>query len=79
MKVRELLVDRDDASWRLAYAAVEGGITMYHHASWQLFEVGDGRTRFVWISDFLPHDVAPEFRTLVDAGTAALVQVLEAS
>jgi carbon monoxide dehydrogenase subunit G len=77
MVVREIIVDRDDKFMRLVYAAVEGGVTTHHNASWQLFNAGKGRTRFVWISDFLPDEVAPTVQELVDAGTAALKRVLE--
>jgi hypothetical protein len=56
---------------------VEGGVTTHHNASWQLFAAGEGKTRFVWISDFLPDEVAPTVQELVDAGTAALKRVLE--
>jgi uncharacterized protein YndB with AHSA1/START domain len=77
MEVREIIIDRNDAAMRLVYAAVEGGVTTHHNASWQLFEAGEGRTRFVWISDFLPDEVAPEVRELVEAGTAAFKRVME--
>jgi carbon monoxide dehydrogenase subunit G len=77
MTVRERIIDRDDDAMRFVYAAVEGGITTHHNASWQLFAAENGATRFVWISDFVPDEAAPPVRELVDAGSAVMKKVLE--
>jgi hypothetical protein len=39
---------------------------------------GDGRCRFVWISDFVPDAERAAVEPLVDAGCAAMRRVLEA-
>lgn len=75
--VRERIIDRDDEAMRLVYAAVQGGVTTHHNASWQLFPAENGATRFVWISDFVPDEATTVVRQLVDAGTAAMKKVLE--
>jgi carbon monoxide dehydrogenase subunit G len=78
MKVREVIVALDDSIRRFVYAAVEGGLTTHHNASWQIFDDGHGGTRFVWISDFLPNDAAAPIQQLVDKGAEAMKKTLEA-
>ena len=56
--VRELIVDVDDEARRLAWSVVGGRMT-HHNASAQVFPDGEGGSRFVWIADLLPHEVAP--------------------
>ena len=77
MVVRERIVDLDHTKRRFVYAAVEGGITTHHNASWQLFDEGGASTRFVWISDFLPDSAAPQFQQLVDKGSDVMKRTLE--
>jgi len=74
--VRELIVDVDDRARRLAYAAVGGRFT-HHHASIQVFTVGDARSRIVWIADLLPDDVARLVDGLMEQGCAAMTRTLE--
>jgi len=74
--VKELLVDLDDDARRLAWSVVDGPYT-HHNASAQLFPEGNGQTRFVWIADFLPHEIAPHIDTLMERGTAVLQATLE--
>ena len=61
--VRELLVDLDDEARRLVWSVVEGPYT-HDNASAQVFDEGGGRSRFVWINDFLPGD--PELVQRID-------------
>ena len=75
-QVREQLVDLDDARHRLAYAAVAGRFS-HHSASMQVIAEGPERSRFVWISDFLPNEVEPMVRALVQQGTAAFQRAAE--
>lgn len=77
MIVRELILDLDDDQRRLAYAAVGGGRTTYHHASMQVFPDGAGRTRLVWITDLLPDEAAEPVGALVRQGSAAMKAALE--
>jgi carbon monoxide dehydrogenase subunit G len=74
--VRELIVDIDDEARRFAYAAVEGRTT-HHNASMQVFADGPERSRLVWITDMLPHNLASSIGKLVEQGAAAMKQTLE--
>lgn len=74
--VRELIVDVDDATRRVAYAAV-GGRAAHHHAVMQVFADGPERSRLVWVTDVLPHDIAGPIGTMVEAGAVAIKRTLE--
>lgn len=76
MVVRELIVDVDDVARRFVYAAV-GGRATHHSSSIQVFAEGEGRTRVVWITDLLPHELAGPITALVEQGAAAMKQTLE--
>jgi len=72
---REILVDCDEAQRRLVYAIVSERIRQ-HSASAQVFAEPDGRTRFVWIADVLPNEIAPYMDTQMDLGVAAMQKAL---
>ncbi|HSU93107.1 MAG TPA: SRPBCC family protein [Gemmatimonadaceae bacterium] len=72
---RELLVTIDDEARRFAYASV-GGRTTHHNASMQVFPHGEG-TRFVWITDVLPDEIADSIRALVEQGSQIIKRTLE--
>src|SRR5438552_12393146 len=55
--VRERIVDINDRTRRLAYAAVEWRTT-HHNASFQVVPEGRDRCRVVWITDLLPNSLA---------------------
>ena len=74
---RERVIDVDDARRRVAYSALDAPGLSHHHASMQIVEDGPGRCRFIWITDFLPAEAAPNLQPLIDAGTAALKSNLE--
>jgi len=75
---RELLVATDDDARRLAYSIVDGPLPITHHnASAQVLDESDGRSRFVWIADVLPDDVAATMSGLMERGTAAAKKALE--
>ena len=75
---RELIVDVDDESRRLAYAVVEGRMALqHHHASFQVFAEGARRTRLVWITDLLPNEFTAETRARVERGAAVMKETLE--
>jgi carbon monoxide dehydrogenase subunit G len=65
--VRELIVDIDVPARRVAYAAV-GGRSTHHNASMQVFDDTGGRSRLVWIADFLPNEVAVAVGAMMDQG-----------
>ena len=72
---REILVDCDDAKRRLVYAIVSERIKQ-HSASAQVFAESDGRTRFVWIADVLPNEIAPYMDAQMDLGLHAMQKSL---
>ena len=72
---REILVDCDDKKRRLVYAIVSERIKQ-HSASAQVFAESDGRARFVWIADVLPHDVAPYMNAQMDQAALAMQKAL---
>jgi Polyketide cyclase / dehydrase and lipid transport. len=78
MVARELIVDCDDDSRRVAWSAVGGQLT-HHNASAQVFADGDGRSRFVWIADLLPHELSPAIAGMMDQGLAVIKRTLESS
>ncbi|HEY0628558.1 MAG TPA: SRPBCC family protein [Sphingomicrobium sp.] len=77
MTVRERIIDVSDERRRVAYSAIEGTPMTHHNASMQIVPDGEGRCRFVWIADYLPHDFGEKMRPLIEAGTEALKVNLE--
>ncbi len=73
---RELIVDVDDGSRRLVWAAV-GGRPTHHNASLQVFVEGERRSRVVWIADLLPNDLVSPIAALIDQGMAVMKKTLE--
>jgi hypothetical protein len=73
---RELIVDVDDNTRRVAYSVV-GGEPKHHHASMQVFADGDGRSRLVWITDLLPNELAPTIGGMMEQGSAVMKRTLE--
>ena len=73
---RELIVAVDDADRRVAWAVVGGAMT-HHNASAQVFADGTGGTRFVWIADLLPDEMAPGVAAMMDEALAAITRTLE--
>src|SRR5437870_9948377 len=71
MVARELIVDVDDDTRRLAWSVVGGRMT-HHNASAQVFAESDGRSRFVWIADLLPHELKPAIAAMIDEGLAVI-------
>jgi carbon monoxide dehydrogenase subunit G len=73
---REVIVDLDEPARRLAWSASGGRLT-HHNASAQVFAEGAGRTRFVWIADLLPNEMAPAITAMIEAGLEAIRKTLE--
>jgi carbon monoxide dehydrogenase subunit G len=78
MTARELIVDIDDQARRLVWSVVGGQMT-HHNASAQVFPDDQGRSRFVWIADLLPHELAPSIAQMIDQGLAVIKQTLEST
>lgn len=74
---REVLVGLDDDRRRFAYSA-RGERFAHHSASNQVFDEGEGRSRFVWIADLLPDDLAPMVEGMMNQGADVLKATLEA-
>ena len=79
MVVHERILDIDDARRRVAYTVTDGPGITYHHASMEIVEAGPDRCLFVWITDFLPKEIADNLRPLIEHGTQALKANLERS
>ena len=75
--VRERLVGIDEQARRIAYTVV-GGKAAHHHASAQVLPESDGRTRFVWITDVLPHEAGGPIGAMMALGAAAMTKALGA-
>ena len=69
--VRERIVALDDDRRRIAYAVLREGL-VHHSAAMQVFAEGQGSSRFVWTSDFLPDGLAASFGPLIVRGAAAI-------
>lgn len=76
MTARELLVSCDDVARRLVYSAVGGRLT-HHNAAAQVFDEAGGGCRFVWVTDFLPDEMAPAIDTMMTRGAAVMKEALE--
>lgn len=74
--VRERIVDVDEERMRLVYAVL-GDLFEHHSASMQILPVDEERSRFVWISDFLPDERAETVRPLMEQGARALARNIE--
>ncbi|MFG2002924.1 SRPBCC family protein [Spirillospora sp. NPDC048911] len=75
---RERLVGIDDGACRIAYSVIESPIGFAQHmASAQVFAEGE-RSRFVWITDCLPHEAAGVVGDMMSQGLAAMKRTLEA-
>jgi carbon monoxide dehydrogenase subunit G len=77
MVAREEIVAVDDAARRVAWAIV-GQQFLHYNGAAQVFDHANG-TRFVWTTDLLPDDVAPNVDEMMTAGIAAIKKTLEAT
>lgn len=76
MVARELIIDVDDQRRRLVWSVVGGKMT-HHNASAQVLPDDKGGSRFVWIADLLPHELAPAIAGMMDQGLAVIKKTLE--
>lgn len=76
MVAKERLIDLDNDRMRVAYTVLGPPFT-HHSASMQIIRQNGQRCRFVWISDFLPNEVAASVAPLVEAGCQAIKRNLE--
>ncbi|MBR1135510.1 MAG: SRPBCC family protein [Bradyrhizobium sp.] len=73
--VREHLVDCSDARRRLVYA-IDDARMQRHNASMQIIPDGEQRCRMIWITDVLPHDIAPSIEQQMELGAAVMQRTL---
>jgi carbon monoxide dehydrogenase subunit G len=75
MVVREDIVAVDEAARRVAWAIIG---QQFHHfnGAAQVFDHADG-TRFVWTTDLLPDELAPNVDAMMTAGIAAIKKTVE--
>jgi carbon monoxide dehydrogenase subunit G len=76
MTARELIVDVDDNARRLVWSVVGGRFT-HHNASAQVFVEHEHRSRFVWIADLLPHELAGNVGMMMEQGIQIIRKTLE--
>ena len=76
--VREVPVARDDEERRLAWSIVDGPYT-HHNGAAQVFDEGGGRSRFVWIADLLPDELAAQTAEMMERGVQVISETLSAS
>lgn len=74
---KELIVDVDDKNRRLAYSVSGSERLSHHNASFQVFEENGG-SRIVWVADILPDSSEPIIRGMMEQGSAAMRQTLDA-
>ena len=58
--------------------SIVGGPYAHHNGSAQVLAEGDGRTRFVWITDLLPNELAGRTSELMERGIRVLKETMEA-
>lgn len=74
----ELIVSVDPDDRRLVYSIQQSPFGFEHHsASMQAAADGEGRTRFLWITDFKPDAVAPALEEALDQAVASIKRVLD--
>jgi hypothetical protein len=75
---RERLVDLSEDDRRLVWSVVDGPYT-HHNGAAQVHANDDGTTRFVWVADLLPEELAGVTGELMERGADTIKQTLEAS
>ena len=78
MVARELIVTVDDQARRLVWSIVGAPLT-HHNGSAQVFAEGNGGSRFVWIADLLPDELAPTVAAMMEEGLAVIKRTLKAA
>jgi len=75
--LRERLVNLDDDARRLVWSIADPPYA-HHNASAQVFADGGDRSRFVWIADFLPTELADRAAPLMEQALSVIKHTLEA-
>lgn len=77
MVVRERLLGLAPVNRRIAYT-IMGAPFEHHSASNTVIENGPDECRFVWIADLLPDALAPQIEAMMNAGSDAMLAVMQA-
>ena len=75
--LRERLVNLDEDARRLVWSIADPPYA-HHNASAQVFADGEDRSRFVWIADFLPNELADRAAPLMEQALSVIKHTLEA-
>src|SRR5215467_881820 len=75
--VRELIVDVNDETKRVAWSARSEQL-MHHNASAQVVAGEGGHTRVIWIADLLPNEVAGVLGQMMEEGIGVMKKTLDA-
>jgi carbon monoxide dehydrogenase subunit G len=75
--VREDIASVDDAEKRVCWAIV--GQQFHHYQGAALIEADGAGTRFIWMADLLPDELAPNVETMMNAGMDMIRKTLEAA
>lgn len=77
--VKEKILDINESSMRMAYTVVETAMALeFHHASFQIFPVGEKSCRLVWITDILPDNELAAVKARVDRGAEVMKETIDA-
>lgn len=74
--LRERLVDLDDEARRLVWSIADPPY-VHHNAAAQVFADGAERSRFVWIADLLPNELAGRAAPLMEHALSVIKRTLE--
>jgi hypothetical protein len=75
---RERLVSSDAQARRLVWSIVDSPYS-HHNGAAQVLAHHDGGTRFVWIADLLPDDLARPTDAMMERGIDTVKQTLESA
>jgi uncharacterized protein YndB with AHSA1/START domain len=75
--MRELLVDLDEDARRLVWSIADGPYS-HHNGVAQVLADGDGGSRFVWLADLLPNELAGLTGEMMERGIDVVKETLEA-
>lgn len=73
---RELFLGRDDTHRRFAYSVQSERLT-HHNASFQVTDLGAGRSKLTWIADVLPDAFEGYLSERMEAGIAVAKATLD--
>jgi hypothetical protein len=73
---RERLIDLSDEDRRLVWSIVDGPFT-HHNGAAQVLAGEAGGTRFVWVADLLPDELAQPTGDLMERGIDTVKKTLE--